>query len=114
MGHDHGAASAFGWIEGTVLVAVILAAVLLLAWAYRRSERHGDGLTIEERRSLDGTRREVPSMVRQYGTPVAQSRIMEEAPGGFDHVRDVLVALEAKRLIAREWDPETDELMVSA
>jgi len=114
MGHGHAAAASFGWLEGGILLGAIVAVVFLLVWFFRRTERHGDGLTAEERRTLERPERELLSMLRQYGCPVPQSRIVEEAPGGFDRVVEYLHDLEAAGLIARVWDPKVNELMISA
>ena len=114
MGHGYAMGSSFNWLEGIVLVGVIAAVVLLLVWSYRRTERHGDGLTAVERRSLEGPQRELLSMVRQYGCPIPQSRIVADAPGDFDQIVESLHDLEAAGLIERVWAPETNELMISA
>lgn len=114
MGHGYATASSFGWQEGIVLVGAIFAVVVLLVWAYRRIERHGDGLTTAERRSLERPERELLSQLRQYGCGVPQSRIVEETPGGFDAVVARLHDLEAAGLIERVWDPAANELMISA
>lgn len=114
MGHGNRALSSFNWVDGGILIGLILAAILLLVWWYRRTERHGNGLTINECRTLDRTERELLSMVRQYGTAVRQSQIVEEAAGGFDLVTENLRELEAKGLITRIWDSQTNDLMISA
>lgn len=114
MAHSHMAFWPYGWLGGALLVGAILAVILFVVWNYRRSERLGDGLTIEERRTLEGPERELLSLVRQHGAPIPQSRIVDEAPGGFDRVVAILHELEAKGLIRRVWDPAANELMVSA
>jgi len=112
--HSHVALWPFGWFGGAILIGVILAVVLLAVWRYRKTERLGDGLTTNERRTLEEPERELLGMVRQHGAPIPQSWIVEEAPGGFDRVAAILHELEAKGLIRRVWDPAANELMVSA
>jgi hypothetical protein len=114
MGHGHATVSSFDWLEASILVGAIVAAVMLLVWFYRRTEHQGDGLTIGERRTLERPERELLSMLRQYGCSVPQSRIVEEVPGSFDQVVERLHDLEAAGLIARAWDTESNELMISA
>ena len=114
MGHGYAMESSFGWPEGAIFVGAIVAIIVLLVWSYRRTERHGDGLTAEERRSLERPERELLSMVRQYGGPVPQSLIVAEAPGDFDLIVERLHDLEAEGLIVRVWAPEANELMITA
>ena len=114
MDHGHATVSSVGWMEGSILVGAIILLVALLVWFYRRTERHGDGLTAEERQSLERPERELLSMLRQFGCPVPQSRIVEEVPGGFDQIVERLHDLEAAGLVARVWDPESNELMLTA
>lgn len=114
MNHGPSAFSSFGWVEGTALIGGVLALILFIVWIYRRSELQGNGLTIQERRTLDRPECEILSMLRQFGTPIPQARIVEQMPGDFEHVLEVIHDLEAKGLVHRIWDPDTKELNIAA
>jgi len=114
MGHGHLAFSSLNWLEAGILIALVVALGLFLVRSYRSGERQDDGLTIDERRSLDGFERELLSVIRQYGDKTPQSRIIEEVAAGFETITETLQHLEAKGLVSRVWDPEAKELMVSA
>ena len=73
-----------------------------------------DGLIPIERKELDYPEREILSMLRQHGGPMMQREIIDSLPGKLEDLASAMNAMEAKKLIQREWQSAQGAYIVSA
>lgn len=97
-----------------VIVAALIALVAVILWLIHRGTIASDGLTPLERKALAYEEREILSMLRQNGGPMAQKDIVDGLPGDFQDLAMVMKGMEDKGLIHREWDAEKGTYVVTA
>jgi hypothetical protein len=101
------------WMLPVILGGIILLIVALIM-IIRRHEIGSNGLTGLERKSLPREQREVLSMLRQHGGKMVQTEIADNIAGDIDYVIGLLMELEKKAKISRNWDAEKGVYLVSA
>jgi len=99
-----------------MIALIIIGLVLLVAgliWLIHRRTVASDGLTPLERKNLSFQEREILSMVRQHGGPMRQDWLIDELPGDSEDLAGVILEIENKGLIKREWKADVGTYMVS-
>ncbi|MBN1957545.1 MAG: hypothetical protein JXQ81_00915 [Desulfuromonadales bacterium] len=98
------------------IALIIIGLVLLVAgliWLIHRRTVASDGLTPSERKNLSFQEKEILSMVRQHGGPMRQDWLVDELPGDSEDLAEVILEIENKGLIKREWQSDVGTYMVS-
>lgn len=98
------------------IALIIIGLVLLVAgliWLIHRRTVASDGLTPSERKNLSFQEREILSMVRQHGGPMRQDWLVDELPGDSEDLAEIILEIENKGLIKREWKSDVGTYMVA-
>jgi hypothetical protein len=89
------------------MVALIIACLVLpvagFIWLIHRRTVASDGLTPLERKNLSFHEREILSLVRQHGGPKRQDWLIDALSGDSEDLAGVILEIENKGLIKREW-----------
>ncbi|MBN1957943.1 MAG: hypothetical protein JW773_07070 [Desulfuromonadales bacterium] len=102
--------------EPWMIALIIIGLVLLVAgliWLLHRKTVASNGLTPLERKNLSFQECEIHSMVRQHGGPLRQDRLIDELPSDSVDLAEVILEVENKGLIKREWKSDVGTYMVS-
>jgi hypothetical protein len=114
MGHSHNTVSTFDpWMVGGIILAFIFV-IAGVIWLIHRKRVASDGLTPIERKELDYPEIEILAMLRQHGGPMMQSEIIDTLPGDHEDFARVMNAMEAKKLIQREWRSDQGTYIITA
>ena len=109
--HGHGFGPPFWlWpILGGVLLLIVIVALLSL---FRG--RQSDGLSRKERRELDPMQAEILSLIRQHGSPMLQTELVDMMLYDLEDIAEVLKEMESKDLILRTWKSEQETYEITA
>jgi hypothetical protein len=100
------------WMIAVIIIGVVLL-VAGLIWLINRRTVASDGLTHVERKNLSFQEREILAMVRQHGGPMRQDWLIDELPGDSEGLAGIILEIENKGLIKREWNSDVGTYMVS-
>lgn len=90
----------------TFFGACLILLIACVAWLVHQKTIATDGLTPMERNHLSYQEREILSMLRQHGGPIRQDQLVEGLPGDFEDLAVVILGIENKGYIKREWKSE--------
>ena len=114
MRHGHYAPrSADPWMIGVIVALLLAAVIILIVWLIHRRTIASDGLTPSERKSLPYAEREILSLLRQHGGPMAQTEVVEALPSDFQDLAEALKRIEERGLIRREWQADRGTYLIS-
>lgn len=100
------------WMIALIIIGLVLLVVGLI-WLIHRRTVASDGLTPLERKNLSFQEREILSIVRQHGGPMRQDWLVDELPGDSEDLAGIILEIENKGLIKREWKSDVGTYMVS-
>ena len=113
MGHGHnGLIAGNAWMTGVIILAFIIVIVGVI-WLIHRKRVASDGLTPIERKEMKYPESEILAMLRQHGGPMMQSEIIDTLPGDLEDFASGMNAMEAKKLIQREWRSDQGTYIVT-
>jgi DNA-binding MarR family transcriptional regulator len=113
MRHSHHIFPYEPWMIA-LFIAGLIASVILLIWFIHRRTVASDGLTGKERKELSSEQREILSMLRQYGSSMMQTELVDIMPYDLDDIAGILKEMESKGLIRREWKSEQGTYEITA
>ena len=99
-----------------LFVAGLIVVVILLIWFIHRRTIASDGLAGKERQELPSELRELLSLLRQHGSPMLQTELVDIMPYDSEYLAGILKEMETKGLIHREWKSQqgTYEIMAAS